>query len=292
LDENSILKYLSEDEVREFMKEHTLFYGHGKVEKGKFCKLYYGKSASILIKKMLDICKFWYSDGMSIEYEKEGLILSQKVLAGFKPLEGNDDKDLYRIMGKCVAIFHKNLDTFFPAKHSYPTKYDCSFWRDVISILKLMGKHHIVSKTKLSELIMTIYIAVEDIIGENDGGIHGDIHMENVLTDGTGIKLIDFDMMGYGNRIFDFSVPYLSMLGKEHLFESFVEGYFSERTFFVKWKKFKEACLLSRIMCIISNIDECGNYKWLPFYVENTIEYVKIKLDKMPLGLEIFGWEE
>ena len=73
-------------------------------------------------------------------------------------------------------------------------------------------------KEVVKKLINSVKKALEYVEIGDIGGVHGDIHFENVLVNGKYIRFIDFDMIGYGNRLIDFSVPYLALRGDSLLF--------------------------------------------------------------------------
>lgn len=278
---DTIKNYIRDSEVICFMKKHAIFYNVGEIVGGRCYKRYPEKTAYDMVGKMVEIHNFLHPQNPYNLSKRNVCLISQTIFEGINVLDESSSADLYKCAGIHTARLHITLDKYFANMGMYPTVYDEDFYRDIISLFRLMGDYNIVSKEVIKEVVEGIIRALSYIKTEDMGGVHGDIHMKNIVTDGQDVQLIDFDMIGYGDRLLDLAVLYFSLYKRNSLFCSFVEGYVSERTINLSWTKFKHICLLARVLCVCTNIDKCSNYRWLPNYIEKTSHYIK-SMSEMP----------
>lgn len=113
--------------------------------------------------------------------------------------------NLYHHWGACLARFHKASKAFQP-KHAYGK------WENDIEELKgYLNKESDDICERLNTLLK--YFSQHPQLPSNFGLIHGDHRKGNVLSDGSKISFIDFDLPRYCWFMDDISRPFFSSIG-------------------------------------------------------------------------------
>ncbi|WP_112248217.1 phosphotransferase enzyme family protein [Kribbella monticola] len=129
--------------------------------------------------------------------------------------------ELYRSFGELVATFHDAADTFRSTNPRRPADLHHTLDRPLAEIAPDLAPPD-------RELLEGLAIAVQDHFARDDGrswGIcHGDVTLDNILQNGAGLTIHDFDLSAEGYRATDFA----GVAGTAH-WSSFVDGYTTKR---------------------------------------------------------------
>ncbi|TDU90658.1 Ser/Thr protein kinase RdoA (MazF antagonist) [Kribbella voronezhensis] len=129
--------------------------------------------------------------------------------------------ELYRSFGELIATFHDAADSFRSPHPRLPADLHHNLETPLAEIAPLLAPAD-------RELLERLAIAVQDHFAQHDGpswGIcHGDVTLDNILQNGDGLAIHDFDLSAEGYRATDFA----GVAGTEH-WSSFVDGYTTRR---------------------------------------------------------------
>lgn len=281
-----ILQFLNDSKVVDFVQNHAALFSVSCLQENQLIKQYAVMDSTLSFQKMVNIYSLLYQNKFSIRLSNKSCQIITPTCRGFVDLSRFESIELYKEAGKQTAVLHSTLDKHFGNKIYYPIVYDSCFFELTTELLKLMASSNIVSAELINKLISTIDFAKCALQSDDVGGIHADLHSRNIITDGEKkVKIIDFDMIGYGNRIFDFAIFYTSINFDNLLFKAFNDGYAEIRPTAFSWMQFRCACLFTRLLCIASNINSVKKYIWLPRYIENTVGFLKKIPNHPPLEL-------
>lgn len=266
--------FINAKKTIEFTHLHPTFYCQTSSFYNGYLKKYLGNDINVKLQKIVNIHNAFYKYNPYQLFEINNSFIFQSSWKYCRNLEEFSFDKLYLRAGKETARLHIFFDKYFTNACMYPTIYNMNFFQQIIELIELMSDCNIVSRSTVNKLSESIFRALRNLQQKNIGGVHGDIHTNNFVTDGENVYLIDFDMVGYGNRLFDFSVFFFSIYQRISFFALYIEGYLSQKKIKFSWQEFKQVCLLTRVLCICSNLNKHSNYKWLPSYIENTINFV------------------
>lgn len=272
--------------TNDFLRKHTLFYSHSIMIHNRYYKIYPSNNSSMVC-KMAHIHNWMYPQNPYNVSSHIFSCVSQSTWDGFMPIGNQGSVESYQQIGVNLARFHNLLDMIFPNQCSYPTTYDNSFFNEVKQLISCLSCYGAMATD-----VVTICNYLEHILNKELsgclGGIHGDFHTQNILTNGFDIRIIDFDMIGYGSRYLDLAVLYLSINLNPQIFRIVLDAYLSEKPIQLIWRDFMDACFLSRTLCICTNIFKQKNYSWLPIYIKKTAQSVFNINEDVPSELECY----
>lgn len=270
MNNSEIRGFLCEDGVVDFIRKNELFYSTVKSSNRKIVKCYNVKSNCFKMNKLINIYNRLYDIHLDSFIAGDMCYVYYPKFTNYVDLEKSGNSLLYHLSGKETAYLHSKIDQNFNDSRDFPTVYSVEFFENCIGLLKIMYRHKIISSRTLDFFEKEVIIAIKRIEEWDIGGIHADLHTRNIITNGCDVKIIDFDMLGFGSRLLDLAVFYMSTYRRREDFTSFLEGYLSIRSIDLSWDIFKGACLLTRMLCICFNVNKESSFNWLPEYIQNT----------------------
>lgn len=133
------------------------------------------------------------------------------------------EKKTYLHWGRALALLHKASQSYVTKEHLFLT------WEDLWQGIEKYAQHE---ETEIQELYQTVGTSFKtfSINSDNFGLTHGDHRPGNVLYDGEGIHLIDFDEPVYHWYLADIARPFMDLGDKpwecwQQLWGWFIEGY-------------------------------------------------------------------
>lgn len=275
MDNNTLIQIFSDPVVIAISEQHPLFSYSQQTDGMHFQKHYAELSAIHCVQKMANIHNTVYPENPYYILPEKSVCTLQQKWSDYREVGIHASTHTYELIGEHIAFFHSTLTSCFPEDSSYPTIYDAKFFEDIIPVLKALNNYSLATKSTVDLIIKNIYRALKNIEIDNLGGVHGDLHTNNILVSKHDVRLIDFDMVGYGNRVLDFAVMFLS-LGKDYpLFQAFAKGYSSKSPLSISWEQLRSGCFLAKVLCIYINVLRPTSYKWLPDYIKNTAYFLE-----------------
>jgi len=148
------------------------------------------------------------------------------------PLQTDKAPEIFHQLGQTTATLHQACDDWSP-----PDGFERCHWDHdgLLGDAPLWGKFwenpfiDADARKVLAEFRTKASDSVSSNQGLTDYGlIHADLVRENVLIDGSGLRIIDFDDGGYGFRLFDIATALLKNMNEpdyEDLKSAFLSGY-------------------------------------------------------------------